>query len=47
VSAFSATSKVASATLSAALAVTFNESAQKFYAAAGFQPYRCFLESQT
>lgn len=26
---------------------TFNESAQKFYAAAGFQPYRCFLESQT
>ena len=26
---------------------TFNESAQKFYAAAGFQPYRCFWESQT
>ena len=26
---------------------TFNESAQKFYAAAGFQPYRSFLESQT
>ena len=26
---------------------TFNESAQKFYAAAGFQPYQSFLESQT